>query len=587
MEFEVIKADLDIKARILKCQINSAVLETPILWLGYELRSPLRLWEGFYVDGIILNAYELLSHRAEINWYKSYSIQSYLGYHGPIMIDSGGFIFMRRNDISIDINELIDLYERSRPLIGVVLDYPLDPFSKQIENRSRWAKILENTRMMFSHNGSVPLLPIVHGHTMSEIAEACDALQELCDIEFLGIGSLVPLMKGIRGANISELTEPELKGSRRPLSTNKRYSSRHFVIDAIKYVRERFPDAFLHVFGVGGTTTIHLMLALGVDSIDSVGWRLKAGHVAKTDRVGAGVLCRMISGVRMRPAVPKPEEQERLRVLTRWYFRLQQDRTRALNRISAAVDVVFPEFWQMFPEITQATPRMVLQTYGTPGDLVRADTGAVTCLLRRVSRGGYVRKDAEYLQALASRTVGIRNLYAPVALQIRQALAQVDLIDQQIRELEPLIEQEFHAMGFAAEEFPIGGVTTIATIIAHLPSPQSTPSLKSLHAFVGWCPRDRQSGQYKSTRPRMAKGCPPLRWALYGLALGSMPHVETYKQYITRRKAEGKTGGHILVIIGRKLLDRIWAIARTKDVFLPAAPTLATNFKREELALHY
>jgi transposase len=316
-------------------------------------------------------------------------------------------------------------------------------------------------------------------------------------------------------------------------------------------------------------------------------FRKAEGHVAKTDRVDAGVLCRMVSGVRMRPAVPKPEEQERLRTLTRWYFRLQQDRTRALNRVSAAVDVVFPEFWQMFPEITQATPRMVLQTYGTPGDLVRADTGAVACLLRRVSRGRYVRKDAEYLQALASRTVGIRNLYAPVALQIRQALAQVDLIDQQIRELEPLIEQEFHAMGFAAEEFPIGGVTTIATIIAHLPSPQSTPSLKSLHAFVGWCPRDRQSGQYKSTRPRMAKGCPPLRWALYGLALGSMPHVETYKKYITRRKAEGKTGGHILIIIGRKLLDRIWAIARTKDVFLPVAPTQLVDFRREELAVHY
>ena len=316
-------------------------------------------------------------------------------------------------------------------------------------------------------------------------------------------------------------------------------------------------------------------------------FRKAEGHVAKTDRVDAGVLCRMVSGVGLRPAAPKPEEQERLRVLTRWYFRLQQDRTRALNRVSAAIDVVFPEFWQVFSEITQVTPRRVLQTYGTPDELVRVDTEAIACLLRRASRGRYLRKDAEYLQTLASRTVGVRNLYAPVALQISQALAQVDLIDQQIRELEPLIEQEFHAMGFTVEEFPIGGVTTIATIIAHLPSPQSTPSLKSLHAYVGWCPMDRQSGQYKSTRPRMAKGCPPLRWALYGLALASMAHVEGYKQYVTRRKSQGKKGGHILVIVGRKLLDHIWAIARTKDVFLPVAPTLAAEFRKEELAVRF
>jgi len=311
-------------------------------------------------------------------------------------------------------------------------------------------------------------------------------------------------------------------------------------------------------------------------------FRKAEGHVAKTDRVDAGVLCRMISGVGLRPAMPKPEEQERLRILTRWYFRLQQDRTRALNRVSAAVDIVFPEFWQVFSEITQVTPRAVLRTYTTPDKLVEANTIAIAGLLRRVSRGRYLLKDAKYLQALASRTVGIRKLTVPIAPQIRQALDQIDLIDQQIRELEPLIEQEFHAMGFAAEEFPIGGVTTIATIVAHLPPPQNTPSVKSLHAYVGWCPRDRQSGQYKSSRPRMAKGCPPLRWALYGLALASMSHVEGYKRYVTRRKSEGKKGGYILFIIGRKLLDYIWSIARTKVIFTPVAPTLLADLGEEK-----
>jgi transposase len=360
-----------------------------------------------------------------------------------------------------------------------------------------------------------------------------------------------------------------------------------------RYLEGFSPDRQDFFVAIEATGAYHVPLAgylwdngytLGlVNPARAKAFRQAEGHIAKTDRVDAGVLCRMISGVGLRPATPKPEEQERLRILTRWYFRLQQDRTRALNRVSAAVDVVFPEFWQVFSEITQVTPRVVLQAFSTPDELVRADVKTIASLLRRASRGRYLRKEAEYLQALASRTVGVRNLCIPIALQIRQGLAQVDLIDQQIRELEPLIEQEFHAMGFTSEEFPIGGVTTIATVIAHLPSPQSTPSLKSLHAYVGWCPRDRQSGQYKSSRPRMAKGCPPLRWALYGLALASMSHVEGYKEYITKRKSEGKKGGHILIIIGRKLLDRVWAVARTKEAFSAQLSTPIVDLEKKEV----
>ena len=317
----------------------------------------------------------------------------------------------------------------------------------------------------------------------------------------------------------------------------------------------------------------------------SKSFREAEGHIAKTDHVDAGVLCRLISAVKLRSAKPRPQEQERLRFLTRWYFRLQQDRTRAFNRISAALNVVFPEFWKVFAEITQVTPRVVLQKFTTPDELVRADTDAMASLLRQTSRGHYSRKDAEYLQNLAAKTVGVHNLFGPLSLQIRHALAEVDLFEQQIREVEPLIEQEFQAMGFTAEEFPVGSTTTIATIIAHLPPVQSTPSLKALHAYVGWCPKDRQSGQYQSSRPRMAKGCPPLRWALYCLALACMPHVESYKQYVNKRRANGKTGGHTLVIIGRKLLDRIWSIAKTKDFFVTPSTILKNNSETGKMAL--
>ena len=54
-----------------------------------------------------------------------------------------------------------------------------------------------------------------------------------------------------------------------------------------------------------------------------------------------------------------------------------------------------------------------------------------------------------------------------------------------------------------------------------------------------------------------------------------------------RAKAFRKAEGHILVIIGRKLLDRIWAIARAKGVFSPLVSTPLDDFRRAKVAAHF
>lgn len=43
-------------------------------------------------------------------------------------------------------------------------------------------------------------------------------------------------------------------------------------------VRAAFPDAQLHRFGVVGTATLHVAALLGMDSVDSSGWRNKAAR---------------------------------------------------------------------------------------------------------------------------------------------------------------------------------------------------------------------------------------------------------------------------------------------------------------------
>lgn len=50
------------------------------------------------------------------------------------------------------------------------------------------------------------------------------------------------------------------------------------VLKNIQYVRREFWDKELHVFGIGGTATLHLASLLNINSVDSSGWRNRAAR---------------------------------------------------------------------------------------------------------------------------------------------------------------------------------------------------------------------------------------------------------------------------------------------------------------------
>jgi tRNA-guanine family transglycosylase len=50
------------------------------------------------------------------------------------------------------------------------------------------------------------------------------------------------------------------------------------ILDNIHSVRQSFADKELHLFGVGGTATLHLAALMGMDSVDSSGYRNRAAR---------------------------------------------------------------------------------------------------------------------------------------------------------------------------------------------------------------------------------------------------------------------------------------------------------------------
>jgi hypothetical protein len=50
------------------------------------------------------------------------------------------------------------------------------------------------------------------------------------------------------------------------------------VLRGLRHVRQTFAEKSIHVFGVGGTATLHLAALVGFDSVDSSGWRNRAAR---------------------------------------------------------------------------------------------------------------------------------------------------------------------------------------------------------------------------------------------------------------------------------------------------------------------
>lgn len=257
MKFRVIKEN-PMGARLGILKINGKKAETPLLWLSCSIRNKPYPWKYFEVNAVMVNAYELIKKGILVE-----SIHKFLGINGLIMMDSGGFQILRRK-VRISPSEIIRVYKKAKPDIGVVLDYPLDP-SDLSSWAKRWRKTLINTKFMLDNSYDVVLMPVIHGYTIDDIRKACKEIKDITDPKIIGIGSMVPIVRQMYTSKLLELNN---------VTTFK------LIVETILTVRREFSDAFLHVFGIGSVTTMHLMFSLGVDSVDSMSWRIKAAYGA-------------------------------------------------------------------------------------------------------------------------------------------------------------------------------------------------------------------------------------------------------------------------------------------------------------------
>jgi tRNA-guanine family transglycosylase len=187
-------------------------------------------------------------------------LRSRIGAKGSLMVDSGGFILMTKEDLSWDVRHVRRLYDRIDADYLVSLDVPPTVGDSRADRVRKYDKTLRNLERLFGQFGR-RVVPVVHGVNVSETESNCRRIKRLYPSpSIIGIGGLVPTLQRCGTVRKSGPHTPQKK-----------------IADSVRCVQAHFPRSAVHLFGVGSLHTVLAVIALGVRSVDSIGWRQAAG----------------------------------------------------------------------------------------------------------------------------------------------------------------------------------------------------------------------------------------------------------------------------------------------------------------------
>ena len=167
---------------------------------------------------------------------------------------------MTKRDLKWDACRVSQLYSRLDADHLVSLDVPPNGLDSQIDRSYKYDETISNLEQLADRFGN-RVVPVIHGTNLDEVEKNCLRTARVCPSPGLvGIGGLVPTL--------------QKSGSIRNAENNIPHK---WISDVVRCVRSHFPCSPLHLFGVGSLHTVLAVFALGVQSVDSIGWRQAAG----------------------------------------------------------------------------------------------------------------------------------------------------------------------------------------------------------------------------------------------------------------------------------------------------------------------
>lgn len=169
-----------------------------------------------------------------------------------IFLDNGAFYFSR-NHSATPIKEYEEFVTQAHPdWRPIPQDFIPAPSMTLRQQHSCLTRTMR-ANLDFQHDGYVPVIHI--SRVLPEYVSQLKANKRLAAKPSLALGGIVP----------------NLLRAPKALSHSK-------ILENLTSIRRDFADKSIHVFGIGGTSTLHVAALLKMDSVDSCGWRNRAAR---------------------------------------------------------------------------------------------------------------------------------------------------------------------------------------------------------------------------------------------------------------------------------------------------------------------
>src|SRR5215475_1971747 len=217
---------------------------------------------------------------------KQLGLRNYLGVQQgtEIYLDNGAFYFLR-SGAEAERRTYTEFVRKAKPdWYPIAFDVIPTPKMSKVKQEHCFDSTMAANRA-YNRDGFVPVIHI--SRLLDDYVAAILRSPKLAAKPRIALGAIVPNL----------LRAPKAI----PYET---------LLKSLSSVRTTFADKSLHVFGVGGTATVHLAALLGIDSIDSSGWRNRAAR-GIVQLPGSGD--RMVANLgKWRGRTPSKEEWDKL-----------------------------------------------------------------------------------------------------------------------------------------------------------------------------------------------------------------------------------------------------------------------------------
>lgn len=294
----------------------------------------------------------------------------------------------------------------------------------------------------------------------------------------------------------------------------------------------------------------------------------------KTDKIDSRAIANIVRTHReeFTPFTIKSYHISELKSLTRYRQGLVSDRSRLKNSVKRLVNILFPEYDELFSDIHGETSYVILNEFPGNNKLAEANIIRLTNIILKASNGRYGREMAEKIRRLARSSIGTNSEVK--SEELRDTIERVRQLSVKIAELDRRIDEMMKEVDSPISTIPGIGKVLAAMIISETGNIARFKNSDKLVAYAGISPTIYQSGQYKAPNARMEKrGSRQLRYAIMQAAEHAARHCDYFARQMQKKQAEGKSYRVCISHIARNLIRLIYRMETTGEAY--HAPVIA------------